>query len=319
MSKRTVTLSNGYEIYNVPEDVTDEEIFAKYEDKEQLESSTIDEEVAVAMEQQGEEETSISDIGLDFAKVLASTGRSIAETTVKVLARPPMADETYATRNKKISEKFDDVTRLLAGAVPFFDESKILDEKGKLEETKTTTGAVLEAVPYIAGSVALGGAKVVQGLAAGVAVDQVLADPKENVFNVLQQYFPDSTMAEVTEFLATDENDSEAMARLKLVGEGLSLGVLAEVVGGAVKLAGKSRDLFRKPYTQLTEEEQGEILVDYLKEAKETTGLRELNPEVKLSETAEGSAQVAMQNSSPIKRYGSTGRKYFSSVANCFR
>jgi len=97
MSKRTVTLSSGYEIYNVPEDVTDEEIFAKYEEKEQPESSTIDEEVAVAIEQQEEEETSISDIGLDFAKVIASTGRSIAETTVKVLARPPMSDETYAT------------------------------------------------------------------------------------------------------------------------------------------------------------------------------------------------------------------------------
>ena len=323
MSKRTVTLSSGYEIYNVPEDVTDEEIFAKYEEKEQAQASTIDEEVAVSMGQEEEEETSISDIGLDFAKVLASTGRSIAETTVKVLARPPMVDETYATRNKKISDRFDEATRLLAGAVPFFDESKILDEKGKLEETKTATGAVLEMAPYIAGATAFGGTKVVQSLASGVAVDQVLADPKENVFNVLQQYFPESTMAEVTEFLATDENDSEAMARLKLVGEGLTIGVLAEVVGGATKLAGKSRDLFRKPYTQLTEEEQGEVLVDYLKEAKETTGLRELNPKVKLSETAEGSAQVAMQYSSPIKRFAQqffTSRGYFTPKAfNAFQ
>ena len=185
MSNRTVTLSNGYEIYNVPEDVTDEEIFVKYKEKGQKTLQPVEEQTVVDITEDNEpaveEETSISDIGLDFAKVLASTGRSIAETTVKVLARPPMADETYATRNKKISEKFDDVTRLLAGAVPFFDESKILDEKGKLEETKTTTGAVLEAVPYIAGSVAFGGAKVAQGLAAGVAVDQVLADPKENV------------------------------------------------------------------------------------------------------------------------------------------
>ena len=157
--------------------------------------------------------------------------------------------------------------------------------------------------PYIAGATTLGGTKVIQSLASGVAVDQVLADPKENAFNFLQGVLPEGSMKEVAEFLAADEDDSEAIARLKLVGEGLGLGVLAEAVGGAVKLAGKSRDLFKKPYNQLTEEEQGEILVDYLKEAKETTGLRELNPEVKLSETAEGSAQVAMQSSSLIKRF----------------
>ena len=327
MSKRTVTLPNGYKIYQVPEDVTDEEIFVKYEDKGRIAEEPVEEQEMVGLTEEDtpavEEETSISDIGLDFAKVLASTGRSIAETTVKVLARPPMADETYATRNKKISEKFDDVTRLLAGSIPFFDESKILDEKGKLEETKTVTGAVLGMAPYIAGATALGGTKVVQSLASGVAVDQVLADPKENAFNFLQGVLPEGSMKEVAEFLAADEDDSEAIARLKLVGEGLGLGVLAEAVGGAVKLAGKSRDLFKKPYNQLTEEEQGEILVDYLKEAKETTGLRELNPEVKLSETAEGSAQVAMQSSSLIKRFTQqffTSRGYFTPKAfNAFQ
>ena len=322
MSNRTVTLSNGYEIYNVPEDVTDEEIFIKYKEKGQKTLQPVKEQTVVDITEDNEpaveEETSISDIGLDFAKVLASTGRSIAETTVKVLARPPMADETYATRNKKIADRFDEATKLIAGAIPFFDESKILDEKGKLEETKTVTGSVLKVVPYIAGATALGGTKVVQSLASGVAVDQVLADPKENAFNFLQGVLPDGSMKEVAEFLAADEDDSEAVARLKLVGEGLGIGALAELVGGAVKLAGRSRDLFKKPYTQLTEEEQGEVLVDYLKEAKETTGLRDLNPEVKFSESPEGAAQVAQQNSSTLKKFTQqlfTSRGYFTPKA----
>ena len=128
MSNRTVTLSNGYEIYNVPEDVTDEEIFIKYKEKGQKTLQPVKEQTVVDITEDNEpaveEETSISDIGLDFAKVLASTGRSIAETTVKVLARPPMADETYATRNKKIADRFDEATRLIAGAIPFLTKVK---------------------------------------------------------------------------------------------------------------------------------------------------------------------------------------------------
>jgi hypothetical protein len=79
MSKRTVTLPNGYKIYKVPEDVTDEEIFVKYEDKGRIAEEPVEEQAMVGFTEDDtptvEEETSISDIGLDFAKVLASTGR----------------------------------------------------------------------------------------------------------------------------------------------------------------------------------------------------------------------------------------------------
>lgn len=328
MSERTVTLPNGYKIYKVPENYTDEEIFIKYKEKGQLPLKPVEEQSVVEITEEDEpavEETGISDIGFDFLKVMGNTGRSLAETAVKVLDGPLLADETRESRNKKIEERFDAATRVIAGAIPFLDEDKLFDEEGKLEDVKTTTGTVASVVPYVAGGVELAGAKalaklpsIARGLASGVVVDQLLADPKENVFNLLQGHLPDGAMKEVAEFMASDEDDSELEQRIKLLGEGLSLGLVGEAVGGVTVLAGKARKLFNKPYTDLTEEEQGELLVDYLKDAKETTGLREVEPEIKLSESPEGAAQIAQQNNSWLKRFTQqafTSRGYFTPKA----
>jgi hypothetical protein len=340
MAERTVYLPSGQAVSGVPDDVTDEQIFnipeyaALIDEDKKLNFKETQQDLTElngdGNRERGEEgedkedpETTFSDIGLDFVKVMASTGRSIAEIPVQAVNFVTGGGEEGA---EKVSSRFDAATRLLADAVPFLSlEEKLFDEEGKLEDTKTMTGAAASIVPYIAGGTAAVGAKVIskapsiiKSLGAGVVVDQVLADPKENLFNLAADYFEEGTLNDIASYLAVDEADSAVTARIKLVAEGLTLGGLAELLGGTLSVANKARKKFKKSYQNITDEEKGELVVDYLEEAKETAGLREPKETIVFSESPEGTAQIDMQQSSGIRRFLNqvfTSRGYFTPKA----
>lgn len=95
-----------------------------------------------------------------------------------------------------------------------------------------TAGRALKAFGVAAPTTAAGVAG--QALAKGAASDAVVFDPHEERLSNLVQKYP-SLQNPVTEFLAADPTDSEAMGRFKNAVEGMGLGVVAEGVVHGVK------------------------------------------------------------------------------------
>jgi len=316
---RSVTLSNGKVIVNVPDDVTDEEVEAKVaRQKEALVEAEPEEPTPEPMPEP-EEET--SGVGFDFRRVLARTQASLMSTGVDVISGLLPSEE-----REVIQRMSGDIgTALATQAAP-----ELVDpETGRVSETETLTGKIAEIAPYIAVGSRIQGAKAmqqaprfVQSLMAGVATDQLLADEDENIFNFIEDTFSETAVADVAAFLATDEDDTEVEKRLKLIGEGLGLGVISDLViaggGSAIDLARTARQKFNKNYRNLNPEEQGEVFVDYLKESRERAGLRNREDRVELNETPEGAAQVQQQKSSRLNRIFRqlfTSRGYFTNNA----
>lgn len=320
MAKRTVILPSGRPISQVPEDVTDEDVAKMYgETFEAPEQEPV--EVAPEPTPEPEEDKgfieSAKDVAFDFRKVLARTQASLIGTGVDVISGLLPSEE------REIVQRMsgDIGTSLATQAAP-----ELVDpETGRVAATETIPGMIAEVAPYVVVGSRIQGARaiqqtprLVQGLLTGVATDQLLADEDENIFNVIQDVLPESAVADYTAFLAAKDNDPEIIKRLKLVGEGLGLGVLMEVVGGSVKLAAKSRQLFNKSYTDLTPKEQGEIFEAHLKESRNKVQLSKPEQKVEFNETPEGAAQVRQQQSSRLNRFFRqlfTTRGYFTNNA----
>ena len=85
-------------------------------------------------------------------------------------------------------------------------------------------------------------------MAAGAITDQLLTKPEdeENLFNVVQTYLPDTVLADYTSFMAVEEPDSNLVKRVKLIGEGATIGLLVDLVGGV----GKAAVLAKKKYSK---------------------------------------------------------------------
>jgi len=316
---RPVTLSTGKVITNVPDDVTDEQVEAQYvgstiEQPEPVEQPEPEEEIKnIPVEKEG--------VVFDFRKVLARTEASIIGTGIDVLS-------SFAPKeHREIIQKF---SGQMGAALATQGQPDLLDpETGKVRGSTTVTGQIAEVVPYLAvGSKAAGikaiaqTPRIVQGALSGMLTDQLLGDEDENLFNFLEEAFPETTVADISAYLATDETDSEVEKRLKLVGEGLALGALVDmaVAGGkgAVDIYSKARSMFNKNAKNLSPEERGEVFVDYLKDSRERAGLQKREDKIEFNETAEGAAQVQQQRSSRLNRVFRqlfTQRGYFTTKA----
>ena len=300
---RPVTLSTGKVITNVPDDVTDEQVEAQYvgstiEQPEPVEQPEPEEEIKdIPVEKEG--------VGFDFRKVLARTQASVLGTGIDILTSFAPKEE------REILQKF---SGQIGASLATQGQPDLLDpETGKVKETTTTVGKIAEIAPYLAVGSKVAGAraiqqapKLVQGALAGLFTDQLLADEDENLFNFLEEEFPESTIGDISAYLATNEDDSEVEKRLKLVGEGLALGALVDlsIAGGkgAIDIYSKARSMFNKNAKDLTPEERGEVFVDYLKDSKERAGLQKREDRIEFNETAEGAAQVQQQQSSRLNR-----------------
>ncbi len=339
---RTVRLSTGEVVVDVPDDVTDEEVEAKLVQKRAEQTEPVERPEPVEQPEPEEEirrETTPGilgtgdvdlgidipaqkeGVGFDFRKVLARTEGSLYSTGIDLISGlvPGEMGETLRKSSGQIG-----------ASLAAKGQTELIDpETGKIRETTTTLGGVAEVVPYLVVGSRIAGAKaiqqaprLVQGALAGVFTDQLLADEDENLFNFLEETFPESTIGDISGYLATNEDDSEVEKRLKLIGEGLALGALVDlsIAGGkgAVDIYSKARSMFNKNAKDLTPEERGEVFVDYLKDSKERAGLQKREDQIEFNETAEGAAQVQQQRSSALNkifRQLFTSRGYFTPKA----
>jgi hypothetical protein len=114
-----------------------------------------------------------------------------------------------------------------------------------VEDPTTPGGKVLSGIAqfatgYLTGSKLLGGAGMAPGATkaalSGAFSDLVAFDPADPVIsNLINNYFPNTLKNPLTEFLATDPEDSKALNRFKRVVDGLIPGVAADVVMNLAK------------------------------------------------------------------------------------
>ena len=191
-------------------------------------------------------------------------------------------------------------------------KESIIDKEGKIKETETVTGTVASIVPYIMGGAKIytelgeKGGKILRGTAAGALTDQLLADTQEgegNLFNVVSEVLPEGGAKTVAEYLSSTEEDRQLVERVKLIGEGATVGALVDILGGTIKAGSVAYKKFKKKFVDLTDEERGEALYSYLKESKENADLRLPEDKIVFTETAQGATQVQLQANSKIHRF----------------
>ena len=272
----------------------------------------------------GELKDQPEDVGLDFAKVFYDKAAELKAIPMNTLMRLTSEGRAALEADPEISKKF----MLASGATPFVEKETMYTEEGGLN-LETVTGSTADVAAEIATYAGAGGAyykglkalpRVVRGLAAGVATDQTLADPEENVFNIVKETWPEHWINDYTSFMAVEENDPEVVQRLKLVGEGLSLGLLGELVGGMPELIKRARGTYNKSYKNLTDEEKGDMVVNHLTAIKKQSGgwVERRSPVINYEETPVTDAQIAQQNSSLLNRWARqlfTTRGYFTPEA----
>ena len=274
------------------------------------------------VEQEEVEASTAVDFGrvfIDAAETVAYTPFRLANIVSESFGKGEVVSEDLMRKNTK------DVVRMISTPLSLFDGTQeklldsVFDEQNKIRPTETIGGAVAEMAPYVAFGAGTYGLKaleklpiVFKGMAAGAITDQLLTKPEdeENLFNAVQTYLPDTVLADYTSFMAVEEPDSNLVKRVKLIGEGATIGLLVDLVGGVGKAAVLAKKKYSKRPAELTDEERGEVLLDYFEEAKEVAGLKNREDNIVYNETPEGAAQVTMQQSSGLNR---VMRQVFSS------
>lgn len=313
------------------------------------ESETLADPIAVP---EPEEDAKSTGVGTDILRVLADTrenleplnvlygARILAEDVKQLLGLDSKSSELEAQQQafKKFfrDNPISGFDQLLNA---FNKTDDIYTPEGDVKPTETTAGAVAEFVPYVIGGTKvykeLGerGSKYIRGLAAGAVTDAVLSDVEDGTLaDVVGEYFPETQSNVIIEYMSSNENDSKLKAKSKVVLEGAVIGGAIDIVLttpkilkyfgiGAIEsvkyLSRKSKQLYGKPVEQLELEEKADVMLEVLEEAKINTQFKQQSQvtDVQLTETPEGSAQVALQNSSKLHRFVNrffTTRGYFT-------
>lgn len=319
---RVVTLPDGTRVNNVPNEVTDEELYQKYLDRQLRKTQETQqpiEDPEVDLEEEEEEDVGV---GVDLLRGITQYGRAGVRLASDILPTP----EGF-TKKEFVDASTRQFVNTITDVLPGLDSEDIITPEGKVKE-RGLSGTAVEVAPYIVGSVAMSGSKllantprIVKGVLSGVTVDQLLYTGDNSLANMLseEELFEAEGMAkDLVDFLTIEEDDSVLEERAKLLAEGVVLGLGAEAVVGGLTLAAKAKKLFNKKPSNLNREEETEVVLDYLRDARQTTKLRSQEPEIVFSETPEGVAQVAQQNSSKIKRFTQqifTSRGYWTPQA----
>jgi hypothetical protein len=323
-------MPDGHVITDVPEDVTDDEVVAKYRGKRLLED-----EIPKAFEDTRPEPPAATQppeesFGQDYARVITRTGASMANLPLELikLGREAAGMETAAleaSQRRMTRAVAEDVSQGVS-KVPV---EQIITAEDKVKTPETVGGLVFSAAPYLVGGAASMSTKVikalprlVQGIASGVAVDQILYDGEDNLANVLDDaglVQAEGMAKDLVDFFAVKEDDDTLERRAKLIAEGVVLGGAFEVIlGGSAAALKAAKAKFGKGLNALNTDEKSELVVDYLKEARETVQYRAVPEPVEFNETAEGVAQIAQQNSSGVRRFMQqvfSSRGYFTPKA----
>ena len=225
--------------------------------------------------------TDIARVGLDVGENIAFAPINIANLISEATTGKKLVPESFMGTAREEAVNVMSTPMRLLGFEDTADKFKsaLLTDDNQVRETETVTGAVAEVVPYIAGGVGVAGMKALQGLSTlkkgvigGAAINQALADTdSENMFNAAEELLPQNLQNDFVSFMASKEDDTQLEQRLKLVGEELTLGVLGELVGSSIKVAYRASKYFGKQVGELTKTEKGELLVGYLKDARDAT------------------------------------------------
>ena len=282
-------------------------------------------------------------IAADIARVMMDTGENIAFLPATVAN---IISET-TTGTKVVPDKFLDLARkesvnLFANPLRSlgFEEtadklySSVLTEEGKVKDVETLTGDVASIVPYaIVGTkaykeLAEAGVKYGKGIIAGAATGVALGDVEDQNFtDIVVEMLPDIKGNVVVDFLSSQEEDTILKKKAVVALEESIIGGVIDVVIHTPKIlkafgvAGiesvkyvtqKSKQLYNKSVGELTPAEQADVMVEVLEEAKVTTQFKQQSQltDIQLTETAEGSSQVALQQSSKLNRFM---RRFFTS------
>ena len=301
----------------------------------------------------------IKDVGLDFAKLWTDTrvdleklgifaatkiARAVPNRQIQESLDIIESPEMQNVINRTLSENAAETTAKVTGA----DVMTIYDsDTGRIFPMDTAIGTAAEVGTYFAGGIGiyknipdlLMKSKTwrngfLKSTASGGAIDQLLTNPDENISNVIENVMGEETAREWNSylFLAADKDDSEAIKRLKLLGEGSLMGALIDVVGGVNTFRKLVRDKFSKTPRQLSPEDKGELFVDFIEEQKkkittpreggsvdqwkedyvtpssaelqDAAAIRNLReePELRFDETPKGQAQIELQQSSVLNR-----------------
>jgi hypothetical protein len=284
MALRNVIMPDGHIIRNVPEDVTDDEVVAKYSNKKLAEEEIPKAFEAPTEEPEAEQQAEPS-FGQDYARVITRTGASIANLPMELIkaGREAVGLDTEVAElyQRRVTEA---VAEDVSGGVSEVPVKEILTSEGKVKSPETVGGMVFSAAPYLVGGAASMSTKLVkalprlvQGVASGVAVDQILYDGEDNLANVLDEaglVEAEGFAKDLVDFFAVKKDDGTLERRAKLIAEGVVLGGAFEaILGGTFAAAKAAKTKFNKRLPDLNAEEKSELIVDYLKEARETVGI----------------------------------------------
>lgn len=296
-----------------------------------------------------EEDMKATGFGTDLLRVFADTVENLNPVNIYYTGRVLGEDIKGALGFNSKSEQLLQEQEAFQALVPkyspdtFHTALRALDKtddvytpEGKVKETETVGGAIANIVPYMVGGVKvykqLGdkGSEFLRGLQAGAITDFVLGDVDEGVMaDVIVDIFPEAGNNVIVDLMTTKEDSTTLAKKAKIVVEGGIIGAGFDAAMGIVKfsskvfgkkpettlreLTEKSDELYGKPLDDLNPEEKADVVVEVLQEAKVNARGRIPTIDesgVKLTETPEGSVQVAVQNSNMLMRFM---RRFFTS------
>lgn len=323
---KEVIMPDGHVIYNVPEDVKDEDVINKYLDRKlKIEEPEVpektDEDFVV------EEETTEPSYAVDLARAVTKYGSAVPNIIADTVNETA---KFFGAEDDVISERFkNSVTYNFANAIPGVDVNEVMDAQNKVRPTETVPGIAAEISPYffVGGAVATSKAiahvpRILKGVIAGATTDQLLYTGEDNLANFLKEaelVEAEGIVKDIIDYVSVEEDDNVLEKRVKLLAEGAIIGGGIDIILGGAKLFKKAKQMFNRRPSELTTEEQTEIVMEHLKEARETTQYRmRQQDDLGFRETPETASQVAQQNSGPVRQFMQqmfTSRGYWTPAA----
>ena len=216
----------------------------------------------------------------EFGKTIAKFGETLVEAPFSLYDAARYVMDSKMRRfgleglEELTEEELEERERIKSGAVRSvigalgFDAEeggKIFTEEGKVSEAETIPGAVGQfageigayAVPFTGitrGARALGlGERFAAPIAGAAITEQLLTDPTENLFNFVEDTFPEASKNTFIEYMAADADDDEINNRMKMIVQ--DVGLIPFIERGVSFVATLKRMKQSKKFDALSEEE----------------------------------------------------------------
>ena len=308
---RTVTLSNGQVVTDVPDDVTDEQLEDTLQSRQKVQEESQPEEVQPTVREQPPEEEGGFSNSLPVRAIRGASNfvGSVAEeaknsavgglyeplmNTAIDLISAPMSDEGASTFRKRVAISAQMINNALPDIMSV-DDVRFNEDTGDIEATEPQT-FVGQLAPYVvaggpafkfvSGGVRAAGlagksASAARVFGTGGVLEQAISDPhKGTLFDVVDTYTNKDQKNAVLNFLASEDDDSEAEKRLKMAFQDV---LITGVISGVPMLAGLVRrtggetgeKFLKGDLKNITREESGGFMVDLISEVKRKSGTRQ--------------------------------------------